>query len=82
VKNFNIKNFGFFLWAVFAILTLSLAIRGKAQLPTRTKTFCAYNKVFVEFEEGDKRWGTLMLNWNGKPIPCNEADEVDINTTI
>jgi hypothetical protein len=28
--------------------------------------------VFVEFEEGGKKWGTLMLDWNGHPIPCAE----------
>jgi hypothetical protein len=30
--------------------------------------------VFVEFEEDGKRWGTLMLDWGGKPIPCMEEN--------
>jgi hypothetical protein len=42
---------------------------------THTHSFCAYNRVFVEFEENGTKWGTIMLDYNGKPIPCNENDE-------
>ena len=45
---------------------------------THTRTFCAYNRVFVEFEEGSKVWGTLMLDSRGKPIPCSETDDNEL----
>jgi hypothetical protein len=52
---------------------------------THTRTFCAYNKVFVEFEEGSKTWGTLMLDSKGKPIPCSESSDEELiiqSTTV
>lgn len=45
-----------------------------------TRTFCAYNRVFVEFEEGKKTWGTIMLDTRGKPIPCSEGDDPEAVT--
>ncbi len=36
-----------------------------------TKTFCAYGKVFVEFEDNGHKWGTLMLDWQGRPTMCD-----------
>lgn len=42
---------------------------------THVKTFCAYDRVFVEFTEGNSTWGTMMLDRNGKPISCNDDDE-------
>jgi hypothetical protein len=47
-----------------------------------THLFCAYNRVFVEFQEDGGRWGTLMLDSIGRPIPCFENDEVKIENTI
>jgi len=47
---------------------------------THARTFCAYNKVFVEFEEGKRVWGTMMLDSRGKPIPCSETDDTEIVT--
>ena len=43
-----------------------------------TRLFCAYGKVFVEFEEPHYTWGTLMLDINGKPIPCNTNERIEI----
>lgn len=43
---------------------------------THTRMFCAYGKIFVEFEEGSHVWGTLMLDRQGRPIPCKEDDPV------
>lgn len=59
-------------WAVAAIMaaiSLKLILTSDE---TVAKTFCAYNRVFVEFEEHGKSWGTLMLDWEGHPIPCSE----------
>lgn len=47
-----------------------------------THLFCAYNRVFVEFEEKGSRWGALMLDAVGRPIPCFEDNEVKIENTI
>lgn len=55
--------------AVLAVISLKLLMSND---DTVTRSFCAYNKVFVEFEEGGKKWGTLMLDWSGHPIPCVE----------
>jgi hypothetical protein len=43
-----------------------------------TRLFCAYGKVFVEFEEPRYTWGTLMLDNNGKPMPCNASEYIEI----
>lgn len=48
---------------------------------TETKAFCAYNRVFVEFKQGNSVWGSLMLDYNGHPIPCSDLDEVDEHTS-
>jgi hypothetical protein len=42
-----------------------------------SKVFCAYNRVFVEFEDGRHKWGTLLLDEDGKPIGCNTFKETD-----
>lgn len=43
---------------------------------THTRLFCAYNRVFVEFEESGNIWGTMMLDRHGRPIPCKDDDAV------
>lgn len=64
------------IWIVsIPILTL---ISEKYNPTTHARTFCAYNRIFVEFEEGPFKWGTLMLDLNGRPIPCSESDPVDV----
>ena len=72
----------FFVWAIITTVTLSVILRMRTQQPTQAKTFCAYGRIFVEFDEEGKRWGTMMLDWNGKPIPCKEDSEPDISNTI
>ena len=72
-----------FTCAVVATVLLSLAVRIKNQPTTHTKTFCAYGRVFVEFDEEGKRWGTLMLDMGGKPIRCqDDVHDNSINDTI
>ena len=38
------------------------------------RRFCAYGHVYVEFEQGNKIWGTTFLDEDGKPISCTEDD--------
>lgn len=52
------------IWYVFSL----------RETDTHTSKFCAYGKVFVEFDDGKSKWGTLMLDWEGKPIPCKETN--------
>ena len=42
---------------------------------SETKMFCTYNRVFIEFHDRSGVWGTIMLDDDGKPIPCSD-DEV------
>jgi hypothetical protein len=49
---------------------------------TETRTFCAYGRIFAEFEDNGRVWGTLMLDFYGRPIPCTEGREPEINNTI
>ena len=53
---------------VFAFIILV----GRYEPETQSNVFCAYGKVFVEFEEGSRKWGTILLNESGKPIQCQE----------
>lgn len=44
------------------------------------RLFCAYGRVFIEFQEGYTTWGTMMLDDQGAPIRCN--DEVKTSTKL
>ena len=39
-----------------------------------TRRFCAYGQVYVEFQQGNKIWGTTFLDERGKPVGCTEND--------
>jgi hypothetical protein len=64
----------------FFITILVIVIIKKDSSVTYARTFCAYNRLFVEFEEGNKIWGTTMLDTRGRPIPCSESDTHEIVT--
>lgn len=42
------------------------------------RLFCAYDRVFIEFQDGYTTWGTIMLDDQGAPIRC--SNEVKTNT--
>ena len=44
-----------------------------------TRRFCAYGKLYVEFEHDNTVWGTTVLDSNGRPIPCDEIDGIQEN---
>jgi|LauGreDrversion4_2_1035121.scaffolds.fasta_scaffold219918_2 hypothetical protein len=71
---------------LWTILITILASSSNRNLNTRsvveTRTFCAYGRVFVEFEENGKQWGTLMLDFRGNPIPCEDHVEPKLTNTI
>jgi hypothetical protein len=64
------------------ILVLLAILHRPKSARVETNLFCAYNRVFVEFEENGSKWGTMMLDSIGRPIPCFEHDEVKIENTI
>ena len=39
---------------------------------THTRQFCAYGRIYVEFQQGNKIWGTTFVDEDGKPIKCTE----------
>ncbi len=65
--------------ALIAVLTTIVLYAVWPTLPTFSRTtharlFCAYGKVFVEFEERNNTWGVLMLDNTGRPLLCNSND--------
>lgn len=70
-------------WIVCITLLVGFTVSSNKSHPiTETRSFCAYGRIFVEFEDNGRIWGTLMLDFYGKPIPCKEGDEPEINNTI
>ena len=41
-----------------------------------TRRFCAYGHVYVEFERNGHTWGTTFLNSSGRPIRCEDGEDV------
>ena len=73
-------KWAFIVWSVCATLIVLLAIGSSSR--TETHGFCAYGRLFVEFEENGKRWGTIMLDYDGRPIPCREDSDIKVENTI
>jgi hypothetical protein len=69
----------FAIWAFCTAILVMVLIRMEYGT-TYARTFCAYNRLFVEFEEGSKIWGTTMLDAKGRPIPCAETDTQEVVT--
>ncbi len=58
-------------YVILGLITVALIVSNQEK-EFSTSSFCAYGTVFVEFEEGNKKWGTTLLDRNGKPIPCSD----------
>lgn len=79
----KIVKWAFVIWSISMTLLVLLAVLHRPKNGrVETYLFCAYNRVFVEFEEDGSRWGTLMLDSIGRPIPCFEDKDVKIDSTI
>jgi hypothetical protein len=37
-----------------------------------SRIFCAYERLFIEFEDGRLRWGTMLLDDDGRPMSCKQ----------
>ena len=77
----KILKWALIIWASCVTLLVLLAVSSKSTV-TETHVFCAYGRVFVEFDENGKRWGTIMLDYNGRPMPCREDHSVKIENII
>jgi hypothetical protein len=76
-------KWAFLVWSVCATLIILITFAESYARPvTETHVFCAYNRLFVEFDENGKRWGTIMLDYNGKPISCHDDDDIKVENTI
>jgi hypothetical protein len=62
--------------AVFFILVAIIIIAIPAEPEQDVALFCTYNRVFIEFKQGSATWGTIMLDDNGKPVPCDQDDNL------
>jgi hypothetical protein len=69
-------------FAVLMVLcgTILSHLFGLLPKETQVKTFCAYNRAFIEFTEGRNTWGTMMLDREGRPIPCSDDDDIKSST--
>jgi hypothetical protein len=68
----KIARWAFIAWSLIATVLVVRGYHLGKNYETATRSFCAYGRVFVEFEENGKVWGSIMLDMRGKPIPCKE----------
>jgi len=63
------------LACIIAIITVILAIYVK--IPSDdVRFFCSHGRVFIEFEENNKVWGTLWTDDEGRPQACESKQKV------
>jgi hypothetical protein len=65
------KRIAFYLF-IISILILSIPSE-QYEEDVHTRQFCAYGRLYVEFEKGNKIWGTTYLDQLGHIIPCSES---------
>ena len=46
------------------------------------RLFCSYGKVFIEFQDGNNVWGTMMLDDDGVPVQCDRNIKTKLKDTI
>jgi hypothetical protein len=63
----------FVFYVTLGLVALAIIVSNQER-EFNTSSFCAYGTVFVEFEEGNRKWGTTLLDRQGKPIPCSETE--------
>jgi len=63
------------LACIIAIITVIVAIYIK--IPSDdVRYFCSHGRVFIEFEENGKIWGTLWPDDEGKPQSCDSKQKI------
>lgn len=56
---------------LFTVMFASIGSKPRADI----RFFCSHERVFIEFEEDGKVWGTIWIDDDGKPLSC-------VDTTI
>jgi hypothetical protein len=69
----NRSRIVFGVYVILGLVALAIIVSNQ-ESEFKTSSFCAYGTVFVEFEEGNRKWGTILLDRNGKPVLCSEID--------
>lgn len=65
-----------FLVAVILLLVARVWVQ-RAPPDSTIRIFCAYDKLFIEFEENNSRWGTMFLDNSGRPMSCKKKSTVE-----
>ena len=63
------------LACIVAIISIIFAIY--THIPSYdVRFFCSHDRVFIEFEENNKVWGTLWTDNEGKPLTCDSKQKI------
>jgi hypothetical protein len=59
-----------------SVMLIFLLVVVLAKIPLQSQdaepnVFCAYDRLFVEFRNGRNTWGTILLDDEGLPVPCD-----------
>ena len=83
VKKFNWARFRSLVWFMLAAVVVLVLWPAQSILvlndDIHARRFCAYGQVYVEFQQGDKVWGTTFLDDRGRTVGCTEND---VNQTV
>ena len=78
MKKFNWDKFRKIFWFLAAIIVIfavwPLQDTFNLSDDVHTRRFCAYGQVYVEFQQGNKIWGTTFLDDRGRPVGCTDDD--------
>ncbi len=61
---------------IFLLFLAGAWVRRNPQEST-VRVFCAYDKLFIEFEEKNSKWGTMFLDNEGRPMSCKKKSVVE-----
>ena len=57
------------LWAFYLLLPTS-PVELENSRKDQARIFCALHRQWVEFQNGNATWGAMILDLDGKPVPC------------
>lgn len=75
------KVLGVWLLGIIGLLGLAF-YQNIADEDIHTQRFCAYGHVYVEFEHNGKTWGTTFLDSRGRPLRCDDDENIKENINI
>ena len=63
------------LWA-FMMLLPTNPVELENHRKDNARVFCALDRQWVEFQNGNATWGAMMLDIDGRPVPCKSIMDV------